>query len=178
MNIKERPILFNGEMIRAILAGNKTQTRRVRRALCPYEAGTRLWVREAWAVGHAFDGASPAYIPDVANSLNKPINIHYAATEDLGGLIKRPSIHMPRWASRILLEVRGVRVERLQDISEEDAMKEGICCENSDLSISNRLAFSMLWDSIYDNRSDCSWNDNPWVCVVEFEVIEPRQTAE
>ena len=106
--------------------------------------------------------------------------IHYAATEDRGGLLWRPSIHMPRWASRITLEVTGVRVERLQDISEADAYAEGI--EQTDFieeaehqepatgAPPGRYAYRALWESI--NGPD-SWTANPWVWAVEFKRISP-----
>lgn len=181
---KERPILFSAEMVRAILDGRKTQTRRtvklnqagrVQRGkqqwhiddpnaalACPYgQPGDRLWVRETWAPGATQTmyraGCSPDYLPPDGKW--------------------RPSIHIPRWASRITLEITGVRVERLQDISEDDARDEGIedggclnCgerepCECSSPVPDARDSFAHLWQSI--NGPD-SWDVNPWVWVVEF----------
>ena len=169
--MKERPILFGGDMVRAILDGRKTQTRRpvkldfsgrVRRArrswhledpnavnACPFGApGDRLWVRETWAC------------PQTVT--------YYRADEE--ALLPRgekwtPSIHMPRWASRIALEVTAVRVERVQDITEKDALAEGtIPLDRS----TPREMFAEVWQSIYAN-----WPTNPWVWVVEFRRIQP-----
>jgi len=204
--VRERPILFTGAMVRAILSGSKSQTRRVVkyqapdlvdddgwplvdrsidgigevRAACPYgqPGGGRLYVRETWAAPHAYDHLPPRLIPQDAR-------IHYAATEDRGGLLWRPSIHMPRWASRITLEVTGVRVERLQDISEVDAISEGVrqMRDGSECWVGRegprglvtpwptaREAFRDLWQSI--NGPD-SWTANPWVFVIEFKRIKP-----
>lgn len=200
----ERPILFSAPMVRAILSGSKTQTRRIVKSQfaqdavpaemcaetaegwqtighsglwwcdaagaaedairCPYGIpGDRLWVREThapqadcWGAWHNWMGLS--------RTGPKPI-IHYAAD---GGdpFIERwrPSIHMPRWASRITLEVTSVRVERLQNISAADAIAEGpephpagpVC------------AFSSLWRSINGVES---WVQNPWVWVIEFKRL-------
>ena len=187
--MKERPILFSAAMVRAILSNTKTQTRRVVKPQ-PTElqsetggpcagcgavvnsrhrvGGTRLWVRETWAAPHAYDHLPPRLIPQDAR-------IHYAATEDRGGLLWRPSIHMPRWASRITLEVTSVRVERLQDISEADALAEGVTEDGSlvtDLAGNDRggafAAFATLWEVI--NGAD-SWDDNPWVWAIEFRRL-------
>jgi hypothetical protein len=208
--MRERPILFNAPMVRAILAGTKTQTRRVvklwefyepldkaplmpadleylpdfraYRSTCPYgQPGDRLWVRES------FD---PIYPQDPSYNGGKPIEYDYQATykhgDRLGDLIGvkkkwKPSIHMPRRASRITLEITGVRVERLQDISEADAQAEGInvlptlkgqAC-NIDggplLAGGPRLAFRDLWQSINGPES---WQATPWVWVVEFKPLE------
>jgi hypothetical protein len=192
--MKERPILFSGPMVRALLAGTKTQTRRIVKARdlewmdvhqglrepdnaerCPYgqPGGDRLYVRETWAAPHAYDHLPPRLIPQDSR-------IHYAATEDRGGLLWRPSIHMPRWASRITLEVTGVRVERLQDINEADARAEGITdggclncgepepCNCAAPQPDARDAFVHLWMSI--NGPD-SWAANPLVWVVEFKPV-------
>lgn len=158
----ERPILFSGPMVRAILDGRKTQTLRVLKpqpdslapidhiehvvgtrsfdlhtgarfangrfqgsermqmVATPYAPGDRLWVREAWKAHSTFNGVPPRDIPDS--------NIFYLADPGYSpsGAPGRPGIHMPRWASRITLEVTKVRIQRLQDISEEDAIAEGI----------------------------------------------------
>ncbi len=210
--MKTKPILFSGPMVRALLDGSKTQTRRVFKAKnggvwphkndlpgmhqimrnCPYGhriGGDRLYVRETWAAPHAYDHLPPRLIP-------KDARIHYAATEDRGGLLWRPSIHMPRWASRITLEIAGVRVERLEDISEADAIAEGIerlpepviaggwSGENrftlkgmgtgacaGDVSWNAPTAaelYQRLWESI---NGPGSWDANPWVWVVEFRRV-------
>jgi hypothetical protein len=174
--MKERPILFSGPMVRAILDGRKTQTRRAIRPPmpwrdgwgvglgeynCPYgQPGDRLWVRETWAPKQWEKGAC------------------YRATGDLldtGHCQWRPSIHMPRWASRITLEVIGVRVERLQDISEADAEAEGCeplpMCGGPEVGGYNcyQSGFELLWGSI--NGKLAPWSSNPWVWVVEFQRI-------
>lgn len=168
--MKERPILFSAPMVRAILDGRKTQTRRVvklrngqymppsekadingwRQMLrnCPYgQPGDRLWVRETH-----FD----------AKRLNEG-RILYRADGDVSRFGWTPSIHMPRSASRITLEVTGVRVERLQDISEADAVAEGVVWEQGQTAIN---VFETLWESI---NGAGSWDANPWVWVVEFK---------
>lgn len=189
--MKERPILFNGAMVRAILEGRKTHTRRIVKGmaldwleasspeyvadpedhLCPLGApGDRLWVRETWS---SDDGKTAHYRAD-GETYN-------------AGLPWRPSIHMPRWASRITLEITGVRVERLQEITEEGAKAEGCSpcgfaqevalnpaggCSVTDLSGTSRGTFRMLWDSIY--KGSKSWDANPWVWDIEFRVAERR----
>ena len=191
--MKERPILFSGAMVRALLADTKTQTRRIvkpqpqmvtnNRTLpwegdpaalmrlmeiqgkhCPYgQPGDRLWVRETWAHGvQAMAAASDEDGPFV-----------YAADGSTQGRLGerwRPSIHMPRWASRITLEITGVRVERLQDISEADAIAEGVT--NSLHLTGGRFArenFAHLWWTI---NGDGNWEANPWVWVMQFKRLE------
>lgn len=189
--MKERPILFSGPMVRAILDGSKTQTRRIFKgttehkgpynpaymeahqqangwgSICPYGTpGDRLWVRETWAVQHEYDAAAPSEIGASAQW-------HYAATEDLGGLRKRPSIFLPRRGSRILLEITDVRVQRLQEISEEDARAEGAIGALNDSIGDNwcaREAFAALWESI---NGTGSWDANPWVWAITFQRLEP-----
>jgi hypothetical protein len=191
--MRERPIIFSALMVRAILEGRKTVTRRVlkfnaagRAAYfgkqwhrddpditkgCPYgQSGDRLWVREAWSTHAGFDDISPAQLTTRS--------LHYLAD----GYVKtgkgRPSIHMPRWASRITLEVTGVRVERLDAISAVDAEAEGLrrfpfedsfawALRDGDTSgyATPTGAFRNLWESI---NGAGSWNANPWVWVVEF----------
>ena len=197
--MRERPILFGAPMVRAILAGAKTQTRRLVKPnphkvdggvpfadapawahaepgsavmRCPYGVrGDRLYVRETWAAPHAYDHLPPRLIPQDAR-------IHYAATEDRGGLLWRPSIHMPRWAGRITLEVTGVRVEQLQEISYEDAKAEGAEFWRNDGTLTelppcsaHRYEFEDLWTSI--NGAD-SWNANPWVWIVSFRRLDAK----
>jgi hypothetical protein len=157
-------------------------------AHCPYgQPGDRLWVRETWAVLHAVDHLKPREIPQGAGM------VYYAATENLGGLMKRPSIFMPRWASRITLEVTRVRVERLQDITRADAIAEGVewnkCpTQQTQRSMDAQRAahrigmaahyeaeidyvggYRWLWESI---NGPGSWAANPWVWVVEFTRVE------
>ncbi|WP_145574127.1 hypothetical protein [Yersinia alsatica] len=192
--MNEKPILFNAEMVNAILSGRKTQTRRIisektlhlfgvaasagqchpielcdQRSqsyyldFCPLgKPGDQLWVREAFAAGLCTE-STLAY-----RATHK--------TEDLeegwGETIKwTPSIHMPRWASRINLLITGVRVERLQDISDADASAEG--CKISSMQSGECLSdmFARLWKSIY---GDESWQANPWVWVIEFERMEAK----
>lgn len=200
--MKERPILFSALMVRALLAGTKTQTRRGLKVQppaivssiyrpfvaepnnwhgygndaihwygrCPYGApGDRLWVREAWARDDE-DGAL-MFRADIG------INADADAWEQgrIDGVPRyrwRPSIHMPRAASRITLEITGVRVERLQDISESDAVAEGVY---DSLHIpGGRFAnenYAHLWDTI---NGDGSWDANQWVWVVEFHRMDAQ----
>jgi hypothetical protein len=179
--MKERPILFSAPMVRALLGGSKTQTRRVVKpqpdrgewpwpdmsdaersawtTSCPYgQPGDRLWVRET----HMDLGACYLYRADAAAEQERAI---VAPRQPW-----RPAIHMPRAASRITLEITGVRVERLQDISEADAVAEGV--RNSLHMPGGRFAnenFAHLWWAI---NGDGSWEANPWVWVVEFKRVE------
>ncbi len=189
-----RPIILSPESVAAILAGTKTQTRRVVKPQptsfgeksgrplddrmaetidCPWGSihrrewppspGLELWVREAWAVGRGYDGCKPSEIPDL------PFLRRFYRGQDHEGEAHRgrwrSSIHMPRWASRLTLEVTAVRVERLQDISEHDAMCEGIPV---DKWRSFYQGFAEGWDEINAKRGH-SWESNPWVWVLEFE---------
>lgn len=178
--MSEHPILFSGEMVRAILEGRKTQTRRVitvpvsdahagrphspmvkhngdwykPHEWSPYGVpGDRLWVRETWAKPYVNCDA-----------------VFRADYKGAGILKWKPSIHMPRWASRITLDVVNVRVERVQDISEEDARAEGI--DDGWLVREQfpeaRIAYRYLWDSINAKRG-YGWATNPWVWVIEFK---------
>jgi len=206
--MKERPILFSAPMVRAILEGRKTQTRRIIKmpkevvnhpewlmhnlvfmgkahfntgrapargpmmdwdVVCPYgKPGDRLWVRETF---------QPIYPQDPLYNCGKPICYDYAATyrhgDRLGDAIGEkkkwnPSIHMPRWASRITLEVTGVRVERLRDISGSDAVAEGVRSRLPDNGVAV-AEYRDLWQSI---NGAGSWEANPWVWVIEFEVVK------
>lgn len=192
----ERPILFNGEMIRAILDGGKTQTRRIAKInasgrvqikdrnwhvddpdailACPLgQAGDRLWVRETFIQGWETNAWGDIDQYDESGN-EKPIKTWYRADgnidwEDADGEFCentpwRPSIHMPRSASRITLEITSVHIERLQDISTNDCIAEGIKY-SPDVDPSHK--YQELWDSIYKN-----WNSNPWVWVIEFKVID------
>lgn len=154
---KERPILFNSAMVRAILGRRKTQTRRVvktKTSQCPYgKPGDRLWVRERFAAPHDCDHLKPREIP-------KGTRIHYAATEDMGGLMCRTPYFMPRWASRINLQITDVRKEKLSTITASDAIAEG--CPESCPSIG---WFFELWEAIHGPGSVLH---DPLVWVVEF----------
>ncbi len=214
---KEHPMLFGGPMVLSILNGRKTQTRRLIKpqprlvgdgvpyggtelvglGKCPYKAGDRLWVREKWAVHKYYDGRPkngcgpvPEGIavecftcPDSIRVL--PSLTHRSIGEERGKW--RPSIHMPRWASRITLEVTEVRCEQLQAITERDAIAEGVepvlhiynggsRREWRDYSGGGMVAepvfsFRSLWDSINGICTKNSWEANPWVWVIEFKVI-------
>ncbi|EMW1325037.1 hypothetical protein AAH277_004289 [Escherichia coli] len=196
----ERGMIFNGEMVRAILEGRKTQTRRVMKdqpvlngnfyevfgaawskgmtsipavpghslsTRCPYGVvGDRIWVRETWAEAGA--GA-----PDLLlYRANYPEHVppHYENVPPAEGIRWTPSIHMPRWASRILLEITDVRVERLQAITLGDICKEFGCgLYDFRPATYGFQAWEELWKSIY---GDDSWQANPWVWVIEFKRIE------
>ncbi|ENH3225147.1 hypothetical protein ABV273_000199 [Klebsiella variicola] len=208
--ITERGMIFNGEMVRAILDGRKTQTRRpikwkqtrfteigeredgskwpwsedAEHACdfwhpCPFGAvGDRIWVRETFQ-GPLFDyDLMDSYCKDsipfeksefcVYKADGVPAPEFYDADDELH-CCWRPSIHMPRWASRILLEITDVRVERLKSISDRDALREG--CSAADMKSGDCVAdvFARLWASIYGSDS---WNANPWVWVIEFKRVE------
>lgn len=219
--MKERPVIFNGEMVRAILDGRKTQTRRVianvspdnciplqkqtktkdgiythvmdapGHGLCPFgQVGDRLWVRETFAVLGNEDGCPIDWDGNLIKGDEKKAARIYKAScwQEPGnyGLWSmpdrdtqyegtwRPSIHMPRWASRISLEITSVRVERLNDISEEDAKAEGVkagVCPGHE-HMMHQVAFSELWQSIYGEES---WRANPWVWVIEFKQVSARE---
>ena len=131
-------------------------------------AGDRLWVRETWRIADSdLCGCGGDYC--TCGSNGQPI---YAASYSAGDLAEfkpwRPSIHMPRWASRITLEITGVRLERIQDTSEADAIAEGAPWE--DCWPTYRQSFEALWCRIYDSQS---WDVNPWVWVVEFRRVQP-----
>jgi hypothetical protein len=208
----ERPILFKGRLVRAILAGAKTQTRRalrlpawitdqagaidrlryqlgrgeypglakyvdgrpVRRFTCPYGApGERLWVREThaqFAVGNR-TGDAPLCVAYRA-TCGEDGGFDYVHNGDEIMRLKvtkwTPAIHMPRWASRIDLEVTAVRVERLHDITEEDAHAEGVALGEGDTNATRR--FFEGWREI---NGDESWDANPWVWVVSFRRVRP-----
>lgn len=213
--MKERPILFSGPMVRALLNGSKTQTRRVvkpqfahdaipcemgatnerghqitghsgmwwndeegnheKAVRCPYgQPGGRLWVRETHAPQADCWGSWERWTRGEGGP--GPI-IHYAADDKKSPFIERwrPSIHMPRWASRITLEVTGVRVERLQDISVADALAEGVKTHPDHHRKPRESIYSPvqdyrdLWESI--NGPD-SWDANPWVWAVSFKRVE------
>jgi hypothetical protein len=235
--MRERGITFNAEMVRAVLEGRKTQTRRIMKVQpesnqygllriidstkrsnvgkchwaesnatgphtrsklfsCPFGAvGDRLWVRETWMPDAPRDGTwgdvefygckgSPLSM--IPKRYRKPEHCIHRASWDCNEMVGwTPSIHMPRWASRITLEITGVRVERLQNISQADAVAEGIKSGRCGNETSWRDAFYVpgdnqpyfnaetaygdLWSSIY---GDESWQANPWVWVIEFKRVE------
>lgn len=188
MKIKERPILFQADMVNAILSGRKTQTRRIVKptkdrngsgchlapceiagevnggdyGLCPYgQPGDRLWVREAFR-NRRVDNSPGGVVYRADHPGESTVPGSY-------GRPWKPSIHMPRWASRITLEIVSVRVERLQSIKSKDAEAEGCECGSYGkyFPVDN---FACLWDSINGRES---WDANPWVWVVEFRRINP-----
>jgi len=201
--MKEYPILFNGEMVRAILDGRKTMTRRVLKPQpepcgdgilrpliteCPYGyIGDKLWVRETFVHyknfkipemkhvtfpdgGQAFRTGLP-YIPSLEN---RPVNPEWFKSK---AYKVHPSIHMPRWASRITLEITSVRVERLQEIMAPDCIYEGVVKtlteENNPKPRNGHLIkrmFRDLWDSMNQKHP---WESNPWVWVIKFKKVTP-----
>jgi hypothetical protein len=211
--MKERPILFSGPMVQAIIEGRKTQTRRAVKPqppegahpfhilvsssprdegkwrftksldhlsgtvlgpiACPYGVpGDRLWVRETYCefTEDSPDrmGAGFYYRADLANQSDSA-----AETMRLNGVKWRPSIFMPRRASRILLEITGVRVERLQDISEDDARAEGVTPDAFEMLHDNwgGVLYRRLWEQI---NGAGSWDANPLVWVVSFRRVEAK----
>ncbi|SAY05008.1 morphogenetic protein [Klebsiella variicola] len=246
--MKERGMIFNGEMVRAILDGRKTQTRRIMKVQpesnqlglllitdstkhsdigkyhwaesnatgnhvrsklfsCPFGAvGDRIWVRETWAILGNEDGCCIDWEEKLCKADERSAaRIYRASCEQRPGNYGlwsipddadwkphtkdyqyegawRPSIHMPRWASRILLEITDVRVERLNAISEEDATAEGVPPAGSLLPdypgtfltpkgdfATAKVAFQRLWESIYGEES---WKANGWVWVISFKRVE------
>lgn len=184
--IIERPILFSGPMVQAILDGRKTQTRRVIRPQptpgvdwfeqgirCPYgKIGDWLYVKETFAVSGAHDHCSA-----------KGLHIHNVCYRAGGGFgfengsergKWRPSRFMPRWASRITLEITEVRVQRVQDIGETDCVQEGVeysICEGTTMPA--RVAFRILWETINGKREGIkfSWANNPWIWAITFKRV-------
>lgn len=192
--MKERPVIFSGPMVRAILDGRKTQTRRIVKdtgyyaidsaihgnevaerelkslaANCPYgEIGDLLWVRETWAIGE-----------DVDPVLHQAKAIRYLRYRSDGGCLEdewhnygrwRSPIYMPRWASRITLEITGIRVERLQDISETDAKAEG-CKESVCLPGDCGTFVPDFFNRWAEINGVESYEANPWVWVIEFKKV-------
>lgn len=138
---------------------------------CPYMVGMRLWVREPWAL-------HPDYHPQEAGVIYRATDPGWDANNE--GIKWRNAMFMPRWAARLTLEITEIRVERVADISEEDAIAEG--CEDYcwggydfDFNIKHTPTvanFHRLWDSINGKKPGCSWADNPWVWVIGFKMIE------
>ena len=214
--MKERGMIFNGEMVRAILDGRKTQTRRPvkfpvhdKNLGCELagnelagelsagnylnsafgKPGDRIWVRETWQAihdycdenGHVDERRYARSIPRHRGNYWHPVYEEAWGNESREDrdFPWRPSIHMPRWASRILLEITDVRVERLNAISQEDAQAEGMELTGwrptySDPDSGGEVwtpydNFAQLWESIYGEES---WKANPWVWVIEFKRVE------
>lgn len=198
--MKERGMIFNAEMVRAILDGRKTQTRRPIKwkqtrftemaerddgslwpwaedcerggdiwFTCPFgEVGDRIWVRETWAEA----GASAPDLKLYRANYPDHVPAHYENVPPAEEIRWTPSIHMPRWASRITLEITDVRVERLNAISEEDAQAEGVqpaCYEITPPEAAYRVSFGGVWRGIYGEES---WAANPWVWVIKFKRVE------
>ncbi len=173
--IKEKPILMSTEMVRAILEGKKFQTRRVVKPQ-PFGVGSRLWVRETFKyidfdlrdMGELHPNVKIEYKADglqrwVKGDYKTQISIPVPPNE-----IWRPSIFMPRWASRITLEITELRAQPVQDISEEDAIAEGIA--NGAYAVNPRYSFQVLWDSINKKRG-YSWESNCWVWAISFKRV-------
>ena len=210
-------MIFNCEMVRAILDGRKTQTRRIMKVqpsdgfhpthngydldlnahwytpgvvdkngylqpakkdvfgvadenegyTCPFGAvGDRIWVRETWAEA----GAGAPDLKLYRANYPEHVPTHYENVPPDDEIRWTPSIHMPRWASRLTLEITGVRVERLASVSDEDAGKEGYPANPAPYggTMDKWLWFRGLWDSIYPDQS---FRHNPWVWVIEFKVV-------
>ncbi len=191
--MKTIPMIFNTEMVKALLDGRKTVTRRPikmpmkdRDIGCdlsprevsaeidnglflnsPYCIGDLIWVRETFCYSINEDGST---IDSNGNPcLSRDSELFYRASP-INGLDAKwtPSIHMPRWASRLTLRVTDVRIERVQDITEEQAKAEGVnpVVSQWETPESFVAGFAKIWNSIYSN-----WNENPYVWVIEFEVI-------
>jgi len=238
--MKERPILFSAPMVRALLSGKKTQTRRVVRCLCnnthmgkllgewdlsvppwrwdgkkslwrlmsrqppspgdwvesfqtavddhataavrcPYgKPGDRLWVRETFIAGKAVGGYAPGVDPDLDPD-GRTIDVIYRADAGPNELTAgpwTPSIYMPRWASRITLEVTDVRVERLQELTPADAIAEGVFQDGqyaTEPGLPYPVAtFAALWRNL---NGVGSWAANPWVWVVTFRPVLNAESA-
>lgn len=219
--VKERPILFSGPMVKAILEGRKTQTRRVIKpqpqliedenwrggaylkfkgasvnieqcragllreasgvAISPYgQSDDRLWVRETWrteergkemidGIGFRADNGFRR-IEDTSEASEQWVVANHDSKGNKMHKVWRPSIFMPRWASRITLEIKSTRVERLQDITGADAKAEGVDPFMGKDALAYRAAFQIGWDSINAKRG-YSWESNPWVWVIEFSKL-------
>lgn len=217
---QQRPIIFSAPMVRAILAGQKTQTRRlvtpapqdavdgagqplavtldhhqgepwprvaiglcITRQAVRYAVGMRLWVRETCRAEELEDGldgvrflADDAFIP-IANTRRASECwgdlFHYRGRGKgrIGNPV--PSIHMPRWASRLTLQVEAVRIERLQAITEQDAFAEGVEAAGWTPDRSPRLAFRTLWEALH---GPAAWHRNPHVAVLTFAALPPATT--
>lgn len=202
MRARERPVLFNGEMVRAILSGAKVQTRRPVKpqpdgqpVLCsdgkwcvdgglwlgsaPAAVGDTLWVRESVYIS-AVDFAAAGDC-NATDDKGRRRLVGYVAGMDSEsrrcaadyGVKQTPSIHCPRWASRITLQVTDVRAERLLDVTEADAVAEGLTVLDA---IRRKVptvrdAFSLLWDDLY--ADSLPWSGSPWVWAITFRRVTP-----
>jgi hypothetical protein len=215
---KERPILFSAPMVLALLAGRKTQTRRIMKSQwphdqredhhalaselrhCPYgQVGERLWVKETWRACSSLDDLAPSLLDRscqveyVADGARRAERLSFEPGKT------RVSIFMPRWASRLTLEITEVRVQRLQEISVEDAKAEGLAQITKDGQLwkwgipdrdglpgtddlgwpwvewnaDPRAAYARLWDLINGDRPGAAWADSPWVWAVTFRRVTP-----
>ncbi|GAA5557173.1 hypothetical protein Asch01_01891 [Acinetobacter schindleri] len=230
--MKERPILFNAEMVQAILDGRKTQTRRIMRRqpdaverfhhgestkdtnadhailrcysdpkgfkgcnsgwlasatyktpFSEFNVGDRLWVRETFCYGciDEWDAEHPddrrLFVDQYDGRKQSSIPKQWCLENnvEIEDVIWKPSIHMPRSASRLLLEITKIRVEQIQDITKEDAKAEGFDYSTTPsaiemgYSIGARTNFRHTWEGIYGTES---WDQNPWVWVIEFKVVQ------
>ncbi len=224
----ERPIICNGDMVRAILRGEKTQTRRPVKPqpatgciysingahnaalhltdagcqvryipptgrskdhllLCPFgQPGDRLWVRETWRLADP-DGDDATskdvygpYAPFVGGNGSRKIcwRVIYRATSPeshpkYGKALWTPSIHMPRWASRITLEITDINAEQVQDITEDAVIKEGVVDPiMGTYGLNPRTIFRDLWNALYAKRPGLSWDEDPWVWAITFRRVE------
>ncbi|KEJ91116.1 hypothetical protein JS73_12945 [Synergistes jonesii] len=188
---KERPILFSAPMVRALLEGRKTQTRRPLKpqpekdkavqefysVRCPFgSVGDRLWVRETYkivpaAVCQCGEGIRRKVSPSDPDSV-AVYKCEWDRSPAGGPWI--PSIFMPYWASRIKLTILEVNIQRLQDITELQAMEEGVkplCCSES-----YRAAFRRTWDWLHKPYGLAGWDANPWVWAIEFKGVEDDGT--
>lgn len=162
-----RPIIFSAEMVRALLEGRKTQTRRLATSyLRKCEAGDLLYVREHWRVGKHWDDTPPRAIDPIIMEHGEIVYIADATANELRGK-HRQGMHMPRWASRLALRVTDVRLQGVKDIDGIDALAEGIT------PVSGRApwrVFRTLWDSLHDKPGE-RFFDNPQIVALTFEVI-------
>lgn len=178
-----RPILFSGPLVRGILDGRKTVTRRLLaiRGRQVMNAGDKLWVRETWGTLDADhprcrDGRKPQEGDQILYRANPGDDYQWGPGRPCqGDFVWRPSIHMPRWASRISLLITDVRVERLQDITPDDVRLEGVDVpDDGSERVSETTvlsSFERLWDQTYGARPGSSWDENPWVMRIAFERI-------
>lgn len=138
---------------------------------CQYQPGMTLWVRETWREEKRIVDPAATLVHYLADDMELWKNGIVLPFDWSRQKVKRPSIHMPRWASRLTLEIVSVRVERVQDISEEDAKAEGVTTEMAarptDISWSYQRAFAYLWNSI-NTKPEYSWESNPWVWAITF----------
>jgi hypothetical protein len=186
MTTTERPaidsgIIFSPAMIAALIGGRKSATRRLASSpLAKLQPGDRLWVRESFRLDARHDGKRPTAVINTAP-------VFYEADGDASGDLNpgrlRPSIHLPRWASRLTLEVYAVQVERLHAMTDSDARAEGILQPEGSASWTDSLAapdwwptpreaFAALWDRLHDKPGE-RWADNPLIVAISF-AVSPR----